>query len=536
MNMKRKKHLLLGWIYLSAMALITCATPNPKQKVNFQSDQEESIYLVLQKVKQLHALGHYSRAAEILKSIGRQNYSYYMTDDILYWLGRCRLKQGQYEKAARCFRLLRKYYPRCEVKFEDLPELEAQAQEMKPIEIKSESPVEGERGSAKSSRGPRISNVYYETDIRQVLADISAQTGITIIPGPSIEGYVTAEIKNLPLEEALAMMLYPLGYSFRRIGDFYLVGSISPESPSFSMIAITEEIKPRYRTAQEVYSLLSGYLKGYVQPDPQGNALIVTAPANIIEKIKEEVDKLDHPPVQVLIEATVVEMGSKAQKMLGIDWDWTGTKNNIAFKIAKFQFPLMDSSFLMEYTREGGTFKDMLFDMRLALRAMASSDKIHIRANPKITTLDGKEAVIRIGKEAYYSLMRGSTAYPYITLEKISTGIILKITPYVGEKADITADLHIEISDVTGTGPTNLPVTTVRSADTRVHIFNGQTVSIGGLTSQSDKNSGNRIPFLESIPVLGYLFGSSGWNKEKTEVIIFITPHILVDPREFDDL
>jgi type II secretory pathway component GspD/PulD (secretin) len=197
---------------------------------------------------------------------------------------------------------------------------------------------------------------------------------------------------------------------------------------------------------------------------------------------------------------------------------------------------MVDSALFAEMVKTGEESDGLIFDLKLALRALSVKDKARVRANPRLTTQDGREATIRIGEEAYYSLLSGSAAYPYFTLEKIETGISLRIVPYVGRNGEITTDIELLVSDVAGVGASNLPVTTVRSVNTEVLVSNGQTIGIGGLVTEEKREGSHGIPFLADIPILGYLFGYNTWTTEETEVVVLITPHILLDPREFDRL
>ncbi len=515
---------------------LSCATlQNRPRKSLSELTKVDAMDTILSEVKTLYNAKKYQKAADILKNLGEREHSYYRMDEVLYWLGRCRIEQGEFEKAKRAFNLLRKYYPRAESKFEDLTALESKVHK-KLAQIGVQSNKEKESSNQISYKGPLVSNAYYETDIRQALTDLSAKTGIPIVADATVQGYVTVEFKNVPLEKALTLLLAPLGLSFRKVNNYYLVGSPTPDNPSFRLLAITKKIKPKYVSVREIPKLVPEFYKKFLQIDENSNTVTITAPPDIISGFEGLLEEIDRPPRQVMIEAMVVEMSKEARKSLGLDWDWTGTKGNSSYQISKFSPTHIDSSLFAELIRKGVEYKGILYDLRMALRALALKDKARIRANPRIVTQDGKEATIRIGEESYYSLLSGSAAYPYFTLEKIATGITLKITPYIGNTSEITTKISIEVSDVTGVAISNLPVTTVRSVNTEVQVSNGQTIGIGGLISKSARERFHGIPLLGDIPFLGHLFGQNTWDKDETEVVILITPHLLINPQEFEDL
>ncbi|MBM3323742.1 hypothetical protein FJY69_09745, partial [candidate division WOR-3 bacterium] len=167
---------------------------------------------------------------------------------------------------------------------------------------------------------PSVTNVFFETDLMQALHDISSQTRVPIVTDGSVAGTVSVELVNLPLEEALARLLYPLGYAFRRIEDYYLVGNVNPESPSFYLIAVTEVLRPSYLRADDAHKLLPDQYRRYLKVSPETNTLVAAAPRGIIDKIKQDLARIDKPKRQVLIEALVTEISTEAARSLGIDW------------------------------------------------------------------------------------------------------------------------------------------------------------------------------------------------------------------------
>lgn len=522
--------------FLLFFLLLSCAhQPKSVQPEASLAVQQDALGALIERAVALMDSGRYAPAADLLRSAGQQDYSYYRMDEVLYWLGRCNLGLGDSLKADRCFTLLRQYYPRAESRLAGFKELQAWSAQSLAVQFARQQPANP--SSAETYGGPPVSNSFYETDVRQALMDLATQAGISIIPDAMVQGFVSLELKEAPLEQALSLILGPLGFSYRKVENCYMVGSPAPDSPSFPLLTETQVVTPLHLRAEDVPKLLPDYYKTFLKVNPEANTLTVSAPPEIIRRFRQELKNVDHAPQQILIEALVVEMGDAARRSLGLEWDWTGTKGMDTFQITKLLPVATDTAYLlMQMERLGDHVAGMTFDLRLALQALALKDQATIRANPRIATVDGKEATVRVGKEAYYSLLQGTTLYSYVTLEKISTGITLKITPCVGKDGEITTDIAIEVSDVTGSGATNLPVTSVRTVNTRVQIANGETIGIGGLLSENKREQRHRVPFLGDIPILGYLFGNTTTTKETTEVVVLITPHLLINPNEFDQL
>ena len=183
---------------------------------------------------------------------------------------------------------------------------------------------------------------------------------------------------------------------------------------------------------------------------------------------------------------------------------------------------------LWDYSEMGVDIGDYTIDLIASLEALVQSGDAKIRANPRITTLNGRTAEISLTKDQYFIIQTGTTQYyQYNTLQAVSTGIKLQITPYTAESGEITVYVKPEVGDVVGKGANDLPEISTRSANTSVRVMDGETFTIGGLSLQQEKNIQKKIPFLGDIPVLGYIFRYDKKESKDTEIVIFVTPHIL---------
>ena len=547
--MRQRAHPIVILPLLAALAplCVSCATVRgplaPPDLVQRAPDGAEA---VVAEAKALLERGSLPEAIAVLKAVGERDGGAGNLDEAIYLLGLARLRTAEPLKAARCFALLRRYYPRSPYRFPDLAARECEV----AVALESDGRLLAMAGgaledslappapaketrpdTAAAATGPLVSNAFFETDVRQALADIAAQTGVSIVPDAMVQGTVSVEFKGVPLETCLGRLLSPLGLTFRKMDGFYLVGSPAEESPSYPLLTETRQIKPRFLSAEEVPKLLPKFYDKYVRVDAQANALTITAAKSVLDAFAEDLEAVDRPAPQIMIDAMVVEMSTDASHSLGLDWTWKWTKGNETYRISKLPPQGFDSLFVAVLTKVQSAF-----DLRATLRALEAKGKVKVRANPRVATAEGREATIRIARESYFSLVQGSVNFPYFSLEKIATGITLKITPHLGASSEITTDLKTEVSDVIASGINGLPVTNVRSVETRIAVPNGETIRIGGLRSQLERKEENRIPLLGEIPVLGALFGHTRMEKIDTEITILITPHLLIPPEEFDRL
>ncbi|MBN2172303.1 MAG: hypothetical protein JW819_13370 [Candidatus Krumholzibacteriota bacterium] len=493
-----------------------------------------------------YRLGEYKQADSLITAALPGASAYRVMPEMLYLLGHSRLARGERGRAADCFSLLQSYYPHRWTLLPDHARLESvlaaardTARAGGPGEAgPDESPAVAvtRTGAAGGAPHPdaRVTNLFYETDIRQVLADISAQVGIPIVAGEGVSGLVTAEFDQLPLADCLDRLCLSLGLSHRWLDGYYLVGVADPSSPTSLPLFETVVLRPRHLLARDLMQMLPPYYQRYLRVPATGdNLLAASGPAEILAHLRSDLAAIDRPPRQVLIEAMVVEVDEDHARDWGIDWEILGDGS---FRLAKLAPALLDSALIGEFFDSDITGLGDVTDIRAGLRMLEARGEARIRANPQVTTLDGKEARIRVGSEAYYSLLSGSVSYSYYTLQKIATGISLKITPHIGASAEIITDIAVEVSDVSAAGANDLPVTSVREVETCARVDNGASVLIGGLLSETERTNTNRIPILGSLPLLGGLFGHTSLESGQSEVFVLVTPHILIHAKELTSL
>ena len=383
---------------------------------------------------------------------------------------------------------------------------------------------------------PLVSNVFFETDLRQALKDLSDEAGIPIIADNSVHGLVTIEFNETPLENVLKKILASGGFTFRKFEDYYLVGAAQPDNPSFPMLTLTKSYNPNYLEAEQIPALLSDYFHPYLRVNMLTNSLAITASPELITVIEKNIAEIDTPPVLISVEAVVTELSNEAKKELGLDWSWLGSSDNKTLGLkTNYNSISTDSSFVGRLVRKGINYQSFKYDLILELKALATDGKAKIRANPKITTLNGKEASIFIGSERYFSIVTGPVNYPYTRLEKIPAGITLTITPRVSDKNEITAAINCEVSEISAIGLSGLPLINKRSAKTEIRVKAGEIIAIGGLTQEFEVKKQKKIPFLGSIPILGYLFSHTQTETLEKEIAIFISPHIVTNTPQKDE-
>ena len=400
---------------------------------------------------------------------------------------------------------------------------------------------------------PLVTNVFADTDIRQALTDVASQTGVVIIPDATVQGVVSADLQDVPLEDALRMLLVSGGYVFKKMPGYYLVGAPDPSNPNFYLLSETEVVELNYVTGSAISGYLAGpygkfvTVEGGPPPRPErerqrpgydqrttpaqptaGTRLFITAPREIINRIKADLALIDRPRTQVMLEAAVIEVSEEALKEVGIDWATTWMK----FTSQGASMPKegqTGSSIAAEVLPASSlTYSAASFTQLARLQVLVRNGKAQLRANPRVATVEGQTAEIEVGQEKYFAIITGPVTFPYTTLEQIPSGITLRITPTVVEETgEVIAQVEPTVRDVTGSGANGLPEITFRRAATTVRVQDGESIVIGGLINEFSTSTRSKLPILGDIPLLGHLFRHTSSHRVKTEVVIIITPHVL---------
>ena len=380
-------------------------------------------------------------------------------------------------------------------------------------------------GPKEAAKPPLVSNVFIDTDLRQALQDIASQVGVIIVPDESVSGLVTCELQDVPLDKALEIVLAGTGFVVKKTPDYYLVCSSDPKSASFALISETRLVKLDYVKAATAAKLLSPGFRECVQADAESNAVCITAPPNLLERIVSDLKLIDQPPRHIMLDARIVVMERTDLLNLGIQWTWpqvrAGTFSSAAYHGGGIR-PQWPWGIEIGYT-PGATFTNAL---GLALNLLEQNGQATVLANPQLMVQDGKEAEIKVTTEEYFQIVT-SGYYTTAQLEKIESGTTLKITPRIGTGGEITLQMETEVSDAGSRSEDDLPIITRRTAKSTVRIEDGGTAAVAGLMDSRSRLSRSRTPGLGDIPIVGELFRYKDSRKSSRQVAIFVTARLM---------
>lgn len=391
-------------------------------------------------------------------------------------------------------------------------------------------------GGGKGVGSNRITLDAQGADIKTVLRTISDYSGKNIVYGPDVKGEVYVHIKDVPWEEALDILLRAHGYGYREEFGMIRVAEIerltkeeleiqSAERKKDDLLPLqTKIIFVNNSNAEEMQRALQNMVsqRGKLDVDKGSNSLIVNDTEPVIEKIEEMVKTLDKKTYQVDINAKLVDIDVEATRQLGIDWSMLNLHASGFSGIgsAEVSNPIPISAGTVKF----GTVRSW-GELNVILQMLEKTNKANIISNPRITTMDNREASILVGKEIPL-IVADMAGNPITELTKI--GIMLKVIPHVNADRTITLDLHPEVSDLQSESSTASGIIiSTNEADTRVVVANGATAVIGGLIKNSQTNVRQGVPILKDIPFLGWLFSTNSKADKKEELVIFVTPTIV---------
>lgn len=307
-----------------------------------------------------------------------------------------------------------------------------------------------------------------------------------------------------------------------------------PESkPQSTLFAVAKETKTDEKlkpAATYTSDLPSATLRGDIRiiPDTTRNLLIIEALPSDWHVIRAVLERLDILARQVLIEAMIAEISLEDSLSLGLEWRYQKGEGQLSTSLLSAATGAGGLQFLIGQTDR----------WTATLNALASEDKVNILSSPTVLASNEKEARIDISTEIPVASAQfqygGSTDESVLqtSIEYRNTGIILNVTPYINENGMVTMDISQEVSEQASdviVGDQIYPSFFKRSVATTLTVGNNQTIVIGGLIRENKSDNLSGVPFLSKIPILGFLFGKNVKSGSKSELIILITPRVIVN-------
>jgi type IV pilus assembly protein PilQ len=385
-----------------------------------------------------------------------------------------------------------------------------------------------------------------------VLRAISEFSGRNIVVSGEISGRVRVALKNVAWQDALRTVLRSNGLDYVEENGILRVDQMqklqaeavereTSKAKQQELMALeTRIVKLNYANAGELTTALVGSLtkRGSILVEKRTNSLIISDLPERLGPVEKMAQDLDTATPQIEITAKLVDVDVEALRGLGVEWNiapakpeyWADTplpgggavhnSDRSLNAAAIHKTGISDPANRLTF----GLFKSWA-SIEAQLQTLEQNRKAKIISNPRITTVDNREARILVGQKIPL-IVQDVAGNPVSQLQTI--GVLLRVTPHLTADKKIVMDLHPEVSDLsTQSTVQGGVIINTSEADTRVMVDDGQTAVIGGLIRSNEGTVRRGVPYLKDIPLLGLLFSSTNTVNSSRELLIFVTPRII---------
>ncbi|MGH8601380.1 MAG: type IV pilus secretin PilQ [Gammaproteobacteria bacterium] len=445
---------------------------------------------------------------------------------------------------------------------------------IKPL---TQEDVEKRKAERFAYSGEKLSLNFQDIDVRSVLQLIADFTDLNLVASDTVQGNITLRLQNVPWDQALDLVLKTKGLDKRKVGNVLMVAPADEiaarERQELEANKQVAELAPlrkdiiqlNYAKASDIAKLyedesqkgaLKDDMRGSVIFDDRTNSLIVTLTQERIDELRRIITQLDIPVRQVMIEARIVEANVDYDKSLGIRWGGTirsdnwnswGKDGNIGIKeeeggggggcgpfvgtctlpttTAKSPTPFVDLGAVNSTSGIGIGLITNNAILDLQLSAMEKTGNGEVVSQPKVVTSDKETAKILKGSEIPYQEASSSGA---TTTSFKEAALSLEVTPQITPdnriimEVKVTKDAPDFARAVNGVPPINK-----NEVNAKVLVSDGETIVIGGVFSNTQTRSVDKVPFLGDLPFLGRLFRRDVVSDNKSELLVFLTPRIM---------
>jgi len=407
------------------------------------------------------------------------------------------------------------------------------------------------KGQVGSVRVPRPGEVVTAGSVDETKSSVFADTRLNAVV------LVADKQEKEAMKRMIALLDIPLPEATSKINVYFLEYADATELSKVLETMLTG-ISPSARAGQPPKSPFETGGRVTITPDKATNSLIIIASPADYQSLLQVMKQLDKRRRQVYVEAMIIEASLDSLRDIGAKWRITATEGGKPVAIGGFG--TIDSTAIQNVVQglsglsagglgnflnipvtstdsNGNTVTSTLtvpgFAALFSLNEFR--DSVNVLSTPQILTSDNKEAEIVVGENVPFISQRErditTTNTVLNSIERMDVGIKLKLTPQITEGDYVKLDLYQEISALTQQSDTVLinvgPTITKRSTKTSVVVKDNQTVVIGGLIQEKEEEIVTKVPFLSDIPLLGLLFQQKSKSKNKTNLIVFLTPHVV---------
>ena len=362
-------------------------------------------------------------------------------------------------------------------------------------------------------------------DIHEVVAKIAREGGVNVAVNDHVKHKVSLNVLNAPPLVLLKGIAAGYGLALSRVGDVEMIseGVLKEKDLATYNRSATASFPITYLQADEAAGLLPNFLISYLHVNAEQNAVVVTAPSQMLSKIESDLKAIDVPPPVIMVDAMVVEVSATGElyRNLGMTYFSEHHDAHLSVEDGDLGYGSIEPLQIID-----GLIPTA--QLTVTLEALLSKGSARIRAKPRMAAVNGKRAEIFIGAQRFIRVTYLQYGQEQERIQGVPVGVKLVVNPWTGGDDEITSGITVEVSNIRSVDPeTGLPLLSTRRANTTVRTRAGETIVIGGLRQQQTEVTRSKIPILGDIPLIGNLFRSKSSSTVDTELFIFVTPRVL---------
>jgi type II secretory pathway component GspD/PulD (secretin) len=380
--------------------------------------------------------------------------------------------------------------------------------------------------------GDRITLTAREAPLDAVLSMIAQQHGLSIVGSGTAGRFVTVNLADVALEDALDAILKVNGFTWTRDRNILLVAPLSTDVrlPAYVQGRIVRVFPLNFVAAADVDRVVQGLLS------PAGKSFILESSASdkrrtreqiVVEDLPDSLERIagyiaqaDQPPRQVLIEAHVLRVDLKDETRHGVDINqlMNLSKTKLSLKTTGLANSLASPTFLVGV--DAG-------DMGAVIEALKLTTDAKTLAAPRVLAVNGQQARIQIGEHLGYFVTTSTQTSTLQSVQFLDVGVVLNVTPVISEDGRVLMTVKPEVSNGRINATTGLPEEETTEVETTLMLADGQGMIIGGLIQERDSDTQSKIPLLGDIWGIGRLFSKTDVLRQRSEIIIALTTRLV---------
>jgi len=367
----------------------------------------------------------------------------------------------------------------------------------------------------------KVSLSIQELDILEVMQMLSREQRMNIFVADGVSGNVSVNLYDMEATEAVKLIAESAGFVVEQRNDSYFI--LDREDAGKLRQSDRMEVrsfKVQYAAVSDIETILQDYISNYgsIKALPDNSLLVVEDLPPFLDKIESILNEIDREPMQILIEAKILEISLTDRQAYGLDWARLFDSSSAIGSFGVQGLANIGSAGLFaQYASD---------DVELVLSALKERGRLRTISTPKLLAMEGIEAETIVGTEIGYSVTTTINQVTSESIEFLETGIILRVVANVDRSGRIMLEIHPEVS--TGAvSDDGIPSKSTTQVTTNMLVPNGKTVFLSGLLQHQVNNTREGVPGLGDMAVIGGLFSNRAESIISTEIVVLITPSIV---------